>query len=277
MWTNACVLNSVKRTDCKRCRLEKCLSIGMRPERVDRVARKRGRVIATSAKNTRDVFEVDEAEDVENVRVAVSEATTSRNAPSDRGFSESYESTQTLDITSLVEECVVEEEWGTNLVEFNQNTVNNKWASKNISELTLEHVDAMKPASPNTSFHNTTFHNEPVFDFTFEEEFKIYELLVRKNYLVDAIFGLVSEIPQFKVLILNFLSSGELGCNGSSENILLRTEGHQAFKEVLGINLNPGGKIRACLDMFDEYKYVDEEVKIETFAFSIKTFHICSR
>ena len=278
-------MDSVTRTNCKRCRLEKCLTIGMKPGKVDMVDRKRGRVKDTAVMSAEGNFVVDEVEYVEEVKVMVSGASTSviggnsRNASndspsSDSSPSESSESSNILDIGNLVEECVVEEKLHTNLVTYNQSNaaVHNKFTPKSVFDLALKDADAVDPAFP-----ETTLYNEPDFAFTLEEEFKIYELVVRKDYLVDVILGLVFEIPQFKMSILDFLSSGKFGCNGTTARREVRRERHQTLRNVFGFNLNPGGKIRACLDMFDEYKNVDENVKYETFDFSLKVLHICNR
>ena len=239
---------------------------------MDRVERKKERVTAMSVEATDVLLEVNEVKDVSDIEVVVLEATnyvldkSSKNAPSsesssrDRGLSGSYEG-----IDSLAEDCVVEENLETNLVRYNQN-----------NELIPEHIGEVLFEVTEETSSNVTLPNEPVFNFTFEEEFKIYELVARKDSLLDAIFGMITEIPQFKMLILNFLSSGEFGYNKSSEQ-QLRKDGFQTLKSVFGINLNSGGKIRACLDMFDEYKHVDEEVKNETFDFSLKVHQICTR
>ena len=77
------------------------------------------------------------------------------------------------------------------LITNNQNTAsNNKFTPKQVFELTLKDVDAVDPPFP-----NTTLYNDPVFAFTLEEEFKVYEIVVRKDYLVDVMLGLVFEIP----------------------------------------------------------------------------------
>ena len=259
------MVNSVTRTHCKKCRLEKCLRIGMMPEKVDRVGGKK----ASSVQTAEGDFVNGEVEDIEEVEVMVLEALLSESSSSDREFSESYESSDRLDIGSLVEECVLEENLETNIVRCKQK---NKFIPEHIGELMFEVVKTMKATSPYVSLHN-----EPVFNFTLEEEFKIYELVARKDSLVDAIFGIKLEIPQFKMFILNTLSQGEFDYNGTSENHKFKKGGTQKLKTLFGISLNPGGKIRACLDMFDEYKNVDQTVKYETFDFSLKILHLCTR
>ena len=257
------VIDSGTRTNCKICRLEKCLKIGMKPEKVDRVGGGHEKA-TTSVEIAEEAFLDDEVEDVE---VTVSKAPSSESPSSERELlSESYE---ILDMGSLVEDCVVEANLETNHVRCNQN---NNFISEQIIEVMFEVAETMEATSP-----NITLPNEPVFNFTLEEEFKTYELLTRKDSLVDAMFGIKFEIPQFKTGFLNILSPGEFGCKGEKENTKVKQEGFQTLQTVFGINLNPGGKIRACLDMFDEYKHVDEEVKYETFDFSLKLLQLCSR
>ena len=60
--TDTCVMDAENGTKCKRCRLEKCLKIGMRREKVDK---KRGWV-----KETAQIFvEVDEFRDVTQIHI----------------------------------------------------------------------------------------------------------------------------------------------------------------------------------------------------------------
>ena len=279
--TNACVVDMWSRTNCKKCRLEKCHRIGMRPEKVDRMARRQGRVGGTCCVPV----QAQEAAVGDEVRGEVSELFShvvdggSRNPPSfesvssDPGPSESYGSHEIVDIDDLVEECFLEPSDKV-VFTYNKNATNSKIPPKGASELTSEDDEALETPKPHTAVLK-----EPIVDLTFEEEFKIYELVVRKDSLVDAEFSLVSEIPQIRILLLKFLSSGGLCRNRTSENIELKyfKDGFETLKHVVDVNLNLGGKIRACLDMFDEYKHVDENVKYETFEFSLKIFHICSR
>ena len=271
--TDSCVMDSVTRTNCKRCRLEKCLGIGMKPGKVDMVDKKRGRVKATPVVITEEVSEFDEVDDI---GLEVSEATTSSverspysdsslGTPStDYSHSESVDIKVKLDIDSLVEECFLEES-----AEKDVDTNNQSNTTELVFELSFEEEATMEHHSPNMAILN-----EPTFDITFEEEFKIYELVVRKDSLVDAIFEIITDIPQFKTAILRFLSSGSVDRTAVSKRTI---EGFQMFKQLLRINLETGGKVRACLDMFDEYKNVDEDVKYETFDFSLRIFHICKR
>ena len=71
------MIDAVTRTHCKRCRLEKCLSIGMRPEKVDRVGGKRGYVVATSVETADVLREGEEVNDVRDVDVVLLEAMSS--------------------------------------------------------------------------------------------------------------------------------------------------------------------------------------------------------
>ena len=275
------MVDTRSRTNCKKCRLEKCHRIGMRPEKVDRGARRQGRVGGTCCVPVHASQETEGDE----VRVEVSGLSAhvvdggSRNRPSfeslpsDLGPSESYESNEIVDIDSLVDDCFLEPA-AKIVFTYKKNATNSKIPPKDVFELLSEDDEAVETPKPHTAVLK-----EPIMDLTFEEEFKIYELIVRKDSLVDAEFCLVSEIPQIRILLLKFLSSGGLCRNRTSENIELKyfKDGFETLKHVVDVNLNLGGKIRACLDMFDEYKHVDENVKYETFEFSLKIFHICSR
>merc|ERR1712013_848724 len=51
----------------------------------------------------------------------------------------------------------------------------------------------------------------------------------------------------------------------------------ELFRKHIITNFMNGGIIRQSLDMFDEYKNVDESVKTETFFFSMSVFFLCIR
>ena len=54
--------------------------------------------------------------------------------------------------------------------------------------------------------HNSlaSIHNL-VFELTFEEEFKTYELVVRKESLLDSIFALLYKVPLVKTFITQMI------------------------------------------------------------------------
>ena len=63
--TDACVMDAVSGTKCKRCRLEKCLEIGMRPEKVEK---KRECAKVTPEETAKIVIEV-EFKEVKKVNI----------------------------------------------------------------------------------------------------------------------------------------------------------------------------------------------------------------
>jgi len=48
------------------------------------------------------------------------------------------------------------------------------------------------------------FNGDPEFELTFEEDFRIHELLVRKDNVLDSFYSLLSEMPKFHEIFLNF-------------------------------------------------------------------------
>ena len=113
----------------------------------------------------------------------------------------------------------------------------------------------------------------PDLDFTLEEEFRIYELLVRKENLLDGIFEISLQIPNFLGIWKEFLLSQ---CFGK-----LMTEDWRKCminkNDTIIYNLMTGGSLWQSLDMFKEFTYVDQIVKIETMGFSIIVLHIFNR
>lgn len=253
--TDACVVDAVSRTNCKKCRFQKCLKVGMKPEKVDRV-RKKAKFIKTEIKE--EITDNDHNSEEFFIRRSISES--------------SQDSSNSVDISALAEECIFEE------VKFPDDSL----------PITLDEADL------NTSFkceeetyidesefydirtQPTIVRSSPIFHLTFEEDFKIHELLVRKENLVDGIFQTIMEQPEFLKCWKQFLVS--VNCGTSS---VYKGFGSQ---EVVGLvrqytisNFLNGGVIRQSLDMFDEYKNVEESVKTETFFFSMTVFHLCIR
>ena len=114
----------------------------------------------------------------------------------------------------------------------------------------------------------------PIFDLTLEEEFKIHELVARKELLQEAIFGLLYQVPLVKTIIATFILGGGKPQFGKIHQTHFR-DGFEQIIQLMGRNLEVGGKIRNCLDLFDQYRYVDESVKTETFRFSLRILDIC--
>jgi len=122
--------------------------------------------------------------------------------------------------------------------------------------------------------HSVIVRSPPVLNLTFEEDFKIHELLVRKENLFDGIFQTFMEQPEFLPYWKQFLTSVN-----SRQSVLagIGTRMVELFRKHAITNFMNGGLIRQSLDMFDEYKNVDESVKTETFFFSMSVFFLCIR
>ena len=65
--TDACQVDSVSRTNCKKCRLNKCLENGMRPEKVDRVRKKRIKAEAEEVKTEAIKIEAVKTEELDEM------------------------------------------------------------------------------------------------------------------------------------------------------------------------------------------------------------------
>ena len=113
----------------------------------------------------------------------------------------------------------------------------------------------------------------PDVDFTFEEEFRIYELLVRKENLLDGMFEISLQFPKFLQTWKDCILSQ---CYGN-----MVTQEYKNFlnkrQETIIFNFTSGGSIWRSLDMFDEFKNVDNNVKMETLGFSFEVMRICIR
>jgi len=122
-------------------------------------------------------------------------------------------------------------------------------------------------------------HTDPEFDLTFEEEFKIHELVVRKESLFDTLICLLLKVPHVSWLFSKFLAGPHTPTRPGIGPFIwsFLKEGVPKIWDVILNNLEEGGQIRACLDMFDEYKNVEETAKKETFQFSLRVLQICTR
>ena len=117
-----------------------------------------------------------------------------------------------------------------------------------------------------------TVPSAPDFDFTFEEEFRTYELLVRKEHLVDGIFDISLQIPNFLGTWKDFLLSQSFGKSMTKEYRNLVDIRNEAV-----LSIQTDGLILLSLDMFNEFKNVDQSVKFETMGFSCIVLHIFNR
>ena len=117
-----------------------------------------------------------------------------------------------------------------------------------------------------------SIHRNPDFELTFEEEFKIHELEVRKENMLDTMLSLMIELTNFKDKFANFARS----MPKCPIDTLCLEDMARIKKEMMG-NIAHGGSIRQCLEMYDEQKKVDHGVKSETFMFSIAVNMLCVR
>ena len=151
-------------------------------------------------------------------------------------------------IESLAEECVLEE---SKLVE------NNKYYdSTSLCTLSLK---------------------EPVLNFTLEEEFRVYELEAMKENLFNGCFKIFLGFPNFLENISKALTSLNQGesCGFSRERVL---SFHRKTRNYLRQEMGKGGVFRTLLDSsFYVFNNVPDEIRIETFRFSLGVVDICMR
>lgn len=261
--TDACVVDAVSRTNCKKCRFQKCLQVGMKPEKVDRV-RKKAKLIKTEIKEeiTDEIQQSEEFALFRETKRSTSES--------------SHDSSSSIDISALVEECIFEEVQFCDDTEYLNNPLPVTLDEADTSVIVKYEEENYKNES---DFHenraqSVIVRSSPVFHLTFEEDFKIHELLVRKENLFDGIFQTLMEQPDFLRYWEQFLVS----VNTKSAVFKgIGTRMVELFRKYAISNFMNGGVIRQSLDMFDEYKNVDESVKTETFFFSMSVFFLCIR
>jgi hypothetical protein len=104
---------------------------------------------------------------------------------------------------------------------------------------------------------------------THEEEFKIFELHVRKENLNDVLFRLFFHFPGF---LESFQQS--LLVQGLHHDFIRIMDHKSLFVES---NLAGSGTIRQSLDMFDQFKNVSENIKNQVLQFSVSVFRVCNR
>ena len=125
---------------------------------------------------------------------------------------------------------------------------------------------------------NTVITQNPDFELTFEEDFKIHEFLVRKENVFDSILSLLERHPSFEEKFTKFIMS----CNEKSMPPAqaiesLSVEEDQFTAAMVLQDIDSGGIIRQSLDMFDEHKQVDPGIKTESFMFTICVGVLCNR
>ena len=119
----------------------------------------------------------------------------------------------------------------------------------------------------------------PSLQLTFEEEFKISELMVRKDFLMDGVVeAMVEKIPHFKDTFVHYAEGLPRDfVDSSSGNGFSLGLNSRGLNDLVEEHCRPDGRIRACLEMFDEYKHVDDNVKLEIFTFSMQVVGLCTR
>ena len=106
----------------------------------------------------------------------------------------------------------------------------------------------------------------PIFNLTIEEEFKIHELFVRREYLYDEMFQLFLQLSTF----VNWENLLMTICRGSFDpsgkwNLFNRFE-LDFYSNLKGFK---GIPIRLSLNMFDVFNSLEEGVKTEMFEFTM--------
>jgi len=265
--TDNCQVDTVSRTNCKKCRLKKCLAIGMKPEKVDRVRKKRALKLEELEVKTEDTRENSESE--------LSGAEAGSSPLQQVGLTErlvleplepvprlsKWRSHPGVDLGRLAEECVAE---GPSRVWPNPAPlVESLSQSPTVNTI----VQSRHPV--------IVFNSDPEFELTFEEDFRIHELLVRKDNVLDSFYSLVSQMPKFHEVFLNFTRL----CNNPDQFSFpaMDIDDVKRFAKMVGQNIASDGIMRQSLEMYDEYKQVDNRVKTETFCFSIKAMAFAIR
>ena len=180
-----------------------------------------------------------------------------------------------IDICALVEECIFDEMKTLDDVEYISLSLT--LDKEDSSDIMQNKEESVTQDTDQCEIQNKSVivPSSPVLNFTFEEDFKIHELLVRKENLFDGIFQTLMDHPESLPFLEQFLKSVDSKQSvyaGICINIAKRF-----IKNVIADFINGGGLVRQSLDMFDEYKNIDESVKTETFLFSISVFFLVIR
>jgi len=218
--TGLCQINSLNRKNCKKCRFEKCLKIGMMQEKVNRRHTPTKKIVKVKPKQMKI----------------------------------------SLDIGDLVDECFVDE----------KEVLDNE----NEDREQLYHSELYSDSEKIEHLSRVT--SSPTFDLTFEEDFRIHELMVRKENLFDGFYNLFLEFPNFVNLWKRFLFQIKNCCPIIQSGVPADSYDCN-MKNMVRENFVKGGLVRHALEMFDEFKYVPEYVKTETIEFTLTVLQICIR
>ena len=163
---------------------------------------------------------------------------------------------KTVDIGAIAEVCVLEE------------MEQNNFHENNFSE-NIENFESV-------NFCTLTCDILPVMELTFEEEFRMHELEVMKEHLLNGFFKFLSDQPHFLEHLSKQLISLSLGlCTDQiSDKILADRE---KMRNCIQEETVRGGKICKLLDSFYVFKNVPDEVRVETFQFSLSVVALCFR
>ena len=249
--------------------MRQTFQVGMKPEKVDRV-RKKNKIIKTEIKE--EIPEDNHQSDYHPFSVT-EEFMNFRDIK--RSSSEiSNDSGSSVDISALAEECIFEEVKFVDQCEFLEKPLSMKVHKSNtIFDLRYKEKLSDERELFEDNLPSSLYRSSPTFHLTFEEEFKIYELIVRKENLVDGIFQTFMELPNFHESWLQFLLSINSGTGSVYKGVCNKIV--KLKRKHIISNFMNGGVIRQSLDMFDDYKHVDESVKAETFFFTMSVFRFC--
>ena len=113
----------------------------------------------------------------------------------------------------------------------------------------------------------------PSFHLTHKEKFRIFELFVRKEHLMDGLFRLFFQFPGFLESFQKSLLSIGHG-EGFHPDVIKIIDQRGVYVHS---DLASGGAVRQSLDMFDEFKNVCEKIKNQVLQFSFSVFRVCNR
>eukprot|EP00092_Neocalanus_flemingeri_P009419 GFUD01010133.1.p1 GENE.GFUD01010133.1~~GFUD01010133.1.p1 ORF type:complete len:492 (+),score=107.38 GFUD01010133.1:80-1555(+) len=257
--TDSCVVDQVNRTNCKKCRLQKCVEIGMKPEKVlknrntIKESTKASILIKESAQDFQRFIFHPEPTCLTPLSLDSSEDSSGESLNANEKDENNENS---IDICALAEICVLEE----------LKQVEN---SKHIKTVN----DQEEPVTDNYCL--LTSYISPGLELTFEEEFKIHELEVMKENLLDGFFKITLEVPHYFEHFSSVLISWSLGlCTVSPKRMLTFLNNKRNFFRNDFAN---GGRVSMLLNCFYVFKNVPDEVKIETFHFSVSVMALCFR